>query len=542
MSSTTTRIYDRTNPQPGAYFVPGIHHRDEEEESISSRSSSTVEEETLPLQVVTTAALADDTLIATTAVEEFLRTQTIVQGTEIGRSLDPRTEPTTSLHPSERDPFPSSWTGCWKRLFNRKRVFGAWAILLVLLVGGIILAVAVAPFRDEQEQNSLENGFSPPTVSPNIISDNSRNPEPTVAPTTSAPQRISYNSRQELLKAVDDYLLVLEQENEQQLTDTNGAGSDRNTSVATVVGLEYWDVSAISDFSEVFSASRNGQVARMLDFSGLNQWNTSRATTMKGMFRDAIEFNADLGAWDTSNVQDMSFLFAGTSNFDQNLSSWQTSKVTSMAYMFDGATAFSHDGLANWDTGRVQDMSRMFREASSFNVFVGNWSTVRLTNMYGMFWNAASFNQDLSSLNTSKVTDMGSLFRGATLFDRPIALDTSSVLDMTSMFHGATAFNSEFLSDTSKVSSMRWMFRDAVAFNQDISHWNVSNVITTREMFRGASSFQQNLCPWGEVAVSQAVWIVSTGMFDGTACNTTFVPILTANPPGPFCEICTSFI
>ena len=40
------------------------------------------------------------------------------------------------------------------------------------------------------------------------------------------------------------------------------------------------------------------------------------------------------------------------------------------------------------------------------------------------------------------------------------------------------------------------MFERATSFNQDISNWNVSNVVYTGRMFECAKSFNQNLEKW----------------------------------------------
>lgn len=43
---------------------------------------------------------------------------------------------------------------------------------------------------------------------------------------------------------------------------------------------------------------------------------------------------------------------------------------------------------------------------------------------------------------------------------------------------------------------MQGMFLYADSFNQDISKWNVSNVINMNNMFDNAKSFNQNINSW----------------------------------------------
>ena len=49
---------------------------------------------------------------------------------------------------------------------------------------------------------------------------------------------------------------------------------------------------------------------------------------------------------------------------------------------------------------------------------------------------------------------------------------------------------------------MRWMFRDAHEFNQDISSWDVSNVIDMNCMFCLIHDFNQDLSSWDVSSVS----------------------------------------
>ncbi|MEM9424771.1 MAG: BspA family leucine-rich repeat surface protein, partial [Spirochaetota bacterium] len=99
----------------------------------------------------------------------------------------------------------------------------------------------------------------------------------------------------------------------------------------------------------------------MADFNGdIRSWNTSRVTTMAGMFQGATSFNngkpsghsslspaidrldADgkpnaIADWDISQVRDMSYMFAGAASFNQSLGKWNLPEATRRTAMFSGS-------------------------------------------------------------------------------------------------------------------------------------------------------------------------------------------------------------
>ena len=119
------------------------------------------------------------------------------------------------------------------------------------------------------------------------------------------------------------------------------------------VNLGDIDTSEISDMSHLFSDSKR------TDFTGIEEWDVSKAESMSWMFRSVEAFNQDIGSRDTSNVRDMSGMFYEASKFNQDISKWDTSRVWRMAFMFGGATNFNQD-ISSWDTSEVEDMECMF--------------------------------------------------------------------------------------------------------------------------------------------------------------------------------------
>ena len=206
---------------------------------------------------------------------------------------------------------------------------------------------------------------------------------------------------------------------------------------------ETLDVSSLTncikcdDFSNLFS--RFYKVEHII---GLEDWDVSEVTNMKGMFWACKNFNSDLSNWDVSSVKDMCSMLEGCKNFNCDLSNWNVSSVKGMNSMFWGCENFNCD-LSNWDVSSVENMGFMFCGCKKFNSDLSNWVVSSVEKMGSMFDDCVNFNSDLSNW------------------------DVSNVEDMCEMFMGCQSFNS------------------------DLSKWNVSGVEDMRYMFKGCKSLKQ---------------------------------------------------
>lgn len=276
--------------------------------------------------------------------------------------------------------------------------------------------------------------------------------------------------RKELQDAVDTYLLH---------------GPSKTRIYGEDIGS--WDVSRISDFSDLFNSNRNPMAASF--DSSLANWNTSRATDMSRMFQGASSFNSDLLLWNVGNVVNMAEMFAFTSDFNGDVSSWNVEKVTNMDSMFAVASSFNSN-VSSWNVGKVANMYSMFFNASSFGSDVSLWNVGNVTNMHSMFEDASSFKSDVSSWNIEKVKDMS------------------------------------------------FMFWNASSFNIDVSLWQVNKVTAMSSMFFGASLFNQNLCSWGDKLSSSGVTfdgISGRTIFENSGCPCDGTPDLNLFPSTSFC-------
>jgi surface protein len=223
----------------------------------------------------------------------------------------------------------------------------------------------------------------------------------------------------------------------------------------------------------------------------------SAATTTYGVISD----------WDVSQVTDMSELFEDKTTFNDDISNWDVSSVTNMEFMFISATSFNQD-VGSWDVSSVTFMQGMFLSANAFNQDISSWCVTNIVSEQRSF----SFDSPLSDANkpvwgTCPITDaniqtavdlwVSDVSTATTTYGVISDWDVSQVTDMSELFEDKTTFNDDISNwDVSSVTNMNTMFGYAVAFNQDIGSWDMSSVITMDYMFFNASAFNQDLSTW----------------------------------------------
>ena len=273
--------------------------------------------------------------------------------------------------------------------------------------------------------------------------------------------------------------------------------------------LNSWNISQVTNISGMFMAMNS-------TFNQpLNLWNVSQVTDMSRMFFFARAFNQPLDLWNVSRGPDMGQMFYGAATFNQPLNSWNVSQVRNMNSMFGLASVFNQP-LDLWYVGQVTDMGCMFFHADAFNRPLNSWNVSQVTNMSSMFAQASAFDQPLDSWYMNQVTDMGGMFESATAFNQPLnSWNVSNVTVMSSIFSGAVAFNQPLHSwNVTQGPDMYGMFNGATAFNQPLTAWNVSNVTDMRNMFMSASAFDQNIRTWvvGETVMLETMFSGATLM------------------------------
>ena len=117
----------------------------------------------------------------------------------------------------------------------------------------------------------------------------------------------------------------------------------------------------------------------------LSSWDIVKVTNMDRMFYNAQNFNNNGQplTWDVSSVSDFQYMFSATP-FNQDISNWDVSHGPNMQGMFNTATAFNQD-ISSWKVDNVTNMGVMFKYATSFNQDISSWNVDNVTNMVRVF-------------------------------------------------------------------------------------------------------------------------------------------------------------
>lgn len=112
----------------------------------------------------------------------------------------------------------------------------------------------------------------------------------------------------------------------------------------------------------------------------------------------------------------------------------------------------------------------------------------------------------------TSITSTSKMFSGSSDFAQDLSTwDVSNVVDMSYMFDGCTNFDALIGGwNVSNVVNMEGMFKGCKDFNSSLSSWDVSNVVNMSYMFKGCTSFNTAISNWKPLnAVNMA------HMFDG---------------------------
>ena len=245
------------------------------------------------------------------------------------------------------------------------------------------------------------------------------------------------------------------------------------------------------------------QFPKLMDISGVADWDASRVTSMYSMFTDAKSLPDALALrnWDTSSVTDMRFMFAGASAMTAiDISGWDTGSVTSMSNMFQVGDNWKGNGqlreirgLGGLDVSNVTDMTCMFYGAGKMRQYdIGGWNVSKVTSTNHMF----ADNVSLVALDLSR-WDVSSLQTVYCMFD-----DCHSLKTIGDVSHWNT---------TSLIDAGSWL-NDSITFVGDVngvldlSGWDTSNLKSAGEMLLGTKIRVVDISGWTFDSITNDPW------------------------------------
>lgn len=287
------------------------------------------------------------------------------------------------------------------------------------------------------------------------------------------------------------------------------------------VDLTKVDASSCESMAQLFCKAAN-----LSSIKGVEGWDTSSCTTMKGVFNGTAVGSLNLSGWDTSRVSDMSMAFMSCTHLtDLDVSGWDTSSCTTMRKLFSFCRSLASLDVSGWDTSSCVTMRELFYYCSSLtSLDVSKWNTSKVTDLYYTFSNCKSLTSlDVSDWDTSSCVTMSGLFSeciSLTSLDLS-GWSVSNVADLSFMcatignkYMKLTTVGDLSAWDTSKNTSLAAMFQDCEYLESigDISGWNTSKVTSMNALF--------NRCVRLDGIGDLSGWDVSSSKsFDYTFCG-----------------------
>ena len=209
---------------------------------------------------------------------------------------------------------------------------------------------------------------------------------------------------------------------------------------SAITGYLFMTTGALAAAITLWDADRAGALAT---YGEINTWDVSNITDMSELFKSNTIFNSDISGWNVSNVLDMSEMFDDASAFNQDISSWNTTLVQDMSLMFAGATSFNNgnnpSALQSWanNLSAILNMENMFNAAVGFGITgvenaqgIRSWQIPSGTPVNNMFANMSG--SSYSYLNALLDGNPGTAFPWSTsMLPAPFELGSTSTSTTT---------------------------------------------------------------------------------------------------------------
>ena len=291
------------------------------------------------------------------------------------------------------------------------------------------------------------------------------------------------------------------------------------SALTTIEGLEYFNTSAVTDMSEMFSGCSS------LTELNVSNFNTSKVTDMSEMFRNCsgLKTILNLNTWRSDNSQDMfkgCTQLRGAVKYDKSKLDVTMANPETGYFRIPNTKAYVQQSEDKHTLTFFYDINRTLRSGKTWDideqtssskpvwegtyehpngvvtkvVFDDSFKNCRPITTKSWFANLTNLTtiEGLENLNTSAVTDMSEMFSGCHgLKELNVSnFNTSAVTNMEGMFSGCYGLKELNVSNfnTSKVTDMSMMFRNCSRLAElNVSNFNTSAVMSMGRMFSGCS-------------------------------------------------------
>ena len=203
----------------------------------------------------------------------------------------------------------------------------------------------------------------------------------------------------------------------------------------TIKGIENWDVSNVTIFSEMFRFSYE------LENLNLSTWKPSSGEKFNSMFADCPKFNPDkdiFDNWDMSSAVRINHMFDGSGVQHLNLSGWNMPNLVTTTHMFADCTDLKSVDFTGWNTPNLISLDCMFNDCDDLTYL------------------------NVSSFDTANCREFSQLFEGCRRLEKIDGLemwDTSNARTYESTFSGCSALKELNLTafNTRNVVNDHWM-------------------------------------------------------------------------------------
>lgn len=265
-------------------------------------------------------------------------------------------------------------------------------------------------------------------------------------------------------------------------------------------GIENWDVTNVSDFTETFANNPNFNQNlsnwRLKDWSNWNGPNTGMIYLV-GTFDACTAYNQPLKTWGYQGVKSMANFLRGCANFNQDMSNIDVRNVESLNGTFHGCVLLT-TSLAGWVTSSLVDTQNFLRACSVFNSPVEHLDFSRVINAVDTFRYCYLFNQPINNLNIKKAKFLQGFLRGCKAFNQPVnLLNPVSAVDLTLFFAETDNFNQSINDwDIRLCERLNGIFQNTRVYNQPMDKLKTGNVWDMNSVLNNALAFNQDLSMW----------------------------------------------